>query len=123
MMQTRESEDLAKLIGKKIVKADSSLKNFSVVLDDRDGLRIDAVDGADGPVVGATVVPADQLPVAKEAVCAVDWSWIYNSTIKSIDYDSSRVKLQLEPAGPLTILVSTWQGSGFLGFQPFKPNK
>ena len=120
MVQSKEI-DVTSLIGKRIARADSSLKNFSVALNDGSGLQIDAVDEEGEARLLVTLPGADSLPNAKEAVCAVDWSWIYDSTIKNASVDSARVRLQMDPAGPLTISVSVWQGSPFLAFQPFKP--
>ena len=119
-MQSKKS-DLTALVGKRIARADSSLKNFSVALDDGSGLQIDAIDDEGDARLAVTLPAAEALPNAKEAVCAVDWSWIYNSTIKNASADSSRIRLQLDPAGPLIVSVSVWQGSSFLAFQPFKP--
>ena len=116
--------DLNVAVGQRIVSAQSSLKSFSMALDNGLGISLDAIDGANGPTISVTMPTADSLAKPTEAVCAVDWSWIYTSTIKSIESDGSgtRVAFKLDPAGPLAVIASSWQGSAFLGFQPFKPS-
>ncbi|HEY9731203.1 MAG TPA: hypothetical protein V6C89_04790 [Drouetiella sp.] len=112
------SDDVKSLIGRKITRATSSLKNFSIQFAGDSGLQMDAMDG---PRISAVVVANSDLPVPTEAVCAVDWSWIYSSELKAVTIDGPSVRLQLDPAGPLVVTAGTWQGSGFLGFQPYKP--
>ncbi|HEY9679816.1 MAG TPA: hypothetical protein V6C76_17570 [Drouetiella sp.] len=112
------TQDFSELIGKKIVRATSSLKNFSIEFEGSHGLQMDAVDG---PKISAAVVDNTALPVPTEAVCAVDWSWIYGSTLKSLKVDPSVARLQLDAAGPLTVTAGNWQNSAFLGFMPYKP--
>ena len=113
-----EQLDTQKIIGKRIINATSSLKNFSIELENDLGLRIDA---AEGPTVQVSVVPKNELPVEKEAVCSVDWSWIYNATIKNVRSTVNTLTLDLDPTGPITVTAANWQGSAFLGFQPYKP--
>lgn len=110
--------DVKSLIGKKISSATSSLKNFSIHFEGENGLQMDAMDG---PKISARLVANSDLPVPTEAVCAVDWSWIYKSELKSISLDGPVVRLMLDGVGPLTVTAGTWQGSSFLGFQPYKP--
>jgi hypothetical protein len=112
------SDEVKSLVGKKITRATSSLKNFSIELAGESGLQMDAVDG---PRILARVVDNSALPVPTEAVCAVDWSWIYSSELKSIAVVGPAVRLQLDPAGSLVVTAGTWQGAAFLGFQPYKP--
>lgn len=112
------SVEVKSLIGKKIAKASSSLKNFSIEFEGESGLQMDAVDG---PKISARVVANKDLPIQTEAVCSVDWSWIYTSELKQISVDGAVVRLQLDKAGALTVTAGTWQGSSFLGFQPYKP--
>lgn len=111
------SVEVQSLVGKKIAKATSSLKNFSIEFEGEIGLQMDAVDG---PKISARAVANKDLPVQTEAVCSVDWSWIYSSELKKISVDGAVVRLQLDKAGPLTVTAGTWQGSSFLGFQPYK---
>ncbi len=112
------TNDVSTLIGKKIVKASSSLRNFSIELEGEYGLKIDANDG---PKIVVSVVANRDLPIQTEAVCSVDWSWIYNSSLKQVAVDPTILKLQMDAAGPLTVTAGNWQGSPFLGFQPYKP--
>ena len=114
------TQDFSTLIGKKIVRATSSLKNFSIEFEGEQGLQMDAIDG---PKISAKIVPANELPIPTEAVCSVDWSWIYNSSLKAVASDAAVLRLQLDAAGPLTVTAGNWQGSAFLGFQPYKPAK
>jgi hypothetical protein len=112
------SNDVSTLIGKKIIKASSSLKNFSIEFEGEHGLQMDAIDG---PKISVNIVPNKDLPVQTEAVCSVDWSWIYNSSLKQISVDAAILRLQLDSVGPLTVSAGNWQGSSFLSFQPYKP--
>ena len=112
------SDEIKSLVGKKIAKASSSLKNFSIEFEGDSGLQMDALDG---PKISARVVANKDLPIQTEAVCSVDWSWIYKAELKQISVDGPVVRLQLDGAGPLTVTAGTWQGSAFLGFQPYKP--
>ncbi|MBS2001026.1 MAG: hypothetical protein JST44_05930 [Cyanobacteria bacterium SZAS LIN-5] len=112
------SDEVTTLIGKRISKATSSLKNFSIHFEGEHGLQMDSLEG---PRISAKVVPNTDLPVPTEAVCAVDWSWIYKSQLKSITVHGPVVKLELDGIGPLVVTAGSWQGSSFLGFQPYKP--
>ena len=116
-MINREKLDVSELIGKRIVSATSSLKNFSVELDGDVGLRIDALAG---PIMAVEIVSSSDLPKQTEAVCSVDWSWIYKASIKNVTVSSNVLKLELDPVGPVIVSAGTWQGSPFLSFQPYK---
>lgn len=116
-MINKEKLDVSKLIGKRVISASSSLKNFSIELDGGVGLRLDA---APGPLLAVEIVASADLPKQTEAVCSVDWSWIYQATIKNLTVSSNVLKLELDPVGPITISAGTWQGSPFLSFQPYK---
>jgi len=107
---------LSSIIGDRIISANSSLKNFSIRLE-KTGVCLDAVDG---PGISVRLVGIEDLGSEKEAVCAVDWSWILQSTIKNVSVQGAAVKLELDPAGPVVIAASNWQGSPFLSFQPYK---
>ena len=113
-MQTQT--DLSSIVGDRIVSANSSLKNFSIRLHNS-AVSLDAVDG---PAIKVQLVAINDLSTEKEAVCAVDWSWILQSTIKSVSVQKASVKLELDPAGPLVVAAQNWQGSPFLSFQPYK---
>ena len=114
------SLDLTSIQGQKIVAANSSLKNLSIRFERELGLKLDAVSDDGEILVQLDVVKASDLALDSDAVCSVDWSWIYGSTVTSVKASSSMVRLQLSEVGPLTISVNLWQGSPFLSFQPFK---
>jgi hypothetical protein len=108
------------LAGKKLISACSSLKNFSVEFESGVGLRIDAAMDEDEPVLHASVVQAETLPKASDAVCSVDWRWIYGSTIKKFGVSSNVVRFELDQVGPLVVSAGVWKAEPFLSFQPFK---
>lgn len=120
-MQT--DSGLSAIVGKSIARGDSSLGAFAVALSGDVGLLLEAVDRNGRPAIKASIVGVQELPRLSEAVCSVDWSWICNSTIKTVSVSDSAVRLLLEPVGPLTVAVAVWQGKPFLSFQPFKPAK
>jgi hypothetical protein len=114
--------DLSSLYGKKVVRADSSLQNFSIEVEGAAGLSLEARGDKGQFSLTAAVVDSANLPRLSEAVCSVDWSWIYGSTVAEISVSSDSVRLSLQPVGPLTVSLSVWQGSPFLAFQPFRPS-
>jgi len=139
-MQSSTSGDAAleQLLGRRVEAATSSLTYFAVTLDGGQGLLAEARPGAAAPQAtvaagsadaqpggaapGVTVaaVPADTLPTLGDAVCAVDWSWIVGSTVRGGSLADGRLRLDLDPAGPLTVTAATWQDAPFLAFQPYK---
>lgn len=114
------SLDLASIQGLKIISANSSLKNFSIRFENEVGLSFDAIADEGDIMVQLRAVNAGELPLDSDAVCSVDWSWIYGSTVSSIKASSTIVQMQLSNVGPLSVSVNLWQGSPFLSFQPFK---
>lgn len=116
-------ETLSAISGCAIKAAFSSLTNFSCQLDGDRGLIIEAVESESGPAIRVSLVDAAQMPKESDAVCRVDWGWIAGSKISAASANSSAVRLQLAPAGPLTISVNVWEGKPFLSFQPFRPAK
>jgi hypothetical protein len=122
MTEARINTVLENTIGKQIVSATSSLTGFSIRLSNATGIHLLADDDAQsGPLLRASIVPTSSLPTAEDTVCAVDWSWICQSMIKSVTLTQTALKLELVPAGSLTISVQKWKGSPFLSFQPFRP--
>jgi hypothetical protein len=112
------------MIGQKLGSAFSSLTDFACSIDDGPlGLSLKAVETSTGPAIEAKLVTKDQLPKETDAVCRVDWNWIAGSTIVGVSQDKQAVRLQLDPAGLLTISVQVWQGKPFLAFQPYKSPK
>lgn len=118
---TEQINVLKQFEGKRIKAAESSLKNFTIEFEGGVGLSIEASGEKDAPAIMLTALAAENLPRLSEAVCSVDWTWIYGSSIKRSTGASSYVKFELDPAGPLNVGVSVWQGSPFLSFQPFRP--
>lgn len=68
----------------KIVKAQSSLNAFAIYFASGKALLISAVDDELGPDVDFEVKGADSVPEQNEAVCSVDWSWIYGKEVQSV---------------------------------------
>lgn len=111
-------EALKQLTGKSIKSATSSLNSFTIEFTDGEGLAIAPEGTPTDPQVNISLVPANELPNATEAVCSVDWSWIYGSKVEQAISADGRIQLKLNPAGPLNIWSSFWQGKPFLAFQP-----
>jgi hypothetical protein len=111
--------NLQPIIGRKIQAASSSLRCFTIALDDGHGLLVNAVN-AEEPLA-AEVVTADKLPEQNEAVCSVDWGWIVGADIRQVRLFGDRLVLDLDPSGPLNVFTGVWQGSPYLAFQPYKP--
>lgn len=116
----KPASKLDELRGKKIVSASSSLQNFSVELEDGVGLRVDAIMDDDQPKLKLDVIPSADLPKQTEAVCSVDWNWIYSSAVKQVAANASVLRFELDAAGPLVVSSGVWQGKPFLSFQPYK---
>jgi hypothetical protein len=112
---------LAALAGKKLISACSSLKNFSMEFESGLGLRIDASMDEDEPVLSAIVVEAHTLPKASDAVCSVDWTWIYGSNIKKYGVSSNFVKFELDGIGPLTVSAGVWSRSSLFSLLKLLP--
>lgn len=121
--KTTNSESVQTLVNAVVEKASSSLKMFAIGFADGRGLILTAQQDEDEFSINAELVSNEDLPELEEAVCTVDWSWIENSSIESIDAKSNMVRFKLNPAGPLVIGLGAWEGKPFLSFQPFKPAK
>jgi hypothetical protein len=117
---SRDTAALAQVLGRRVEGATSSLTYFAVTLDGGQGLLAEARAGGEAPTVTVAAVPAAALPTLGDAVCAVDWSWIVGSTIRGGTLGEGRLRLELDPAGPLTVSAATWQNAPFLAFQPYK---
>jgi hypothetical protein len=114
---------LAGVVGRRVEGASSSLTLFALALDAGAGLLAEARQVAEAPVVGIATPAASALPALAEAVCAVDWGWIVGSSIRRASLEGGQLRLELEPAGPLTVSAALWQGAPFLAFQPYRPAK
>lgn len=113
------------LKGQKIVKAQSSLNAFAIYFASGKALLISAVDDELGPDVDFEVKGADSVPEQNEAVCSVDWSWIYGKEVQSVSrgrggYGPS-IRMDLGNNLVITTSVGIWDGKAFLSFMPFKP--
>ncbi|MCA9802268.1 MAG: hypothetical protein KC777_09790 [Cyanobacteria bacterium HKST-UBA02] len=110
-------------LGSRIEAAASSLENFAVRLSGDRGIIFEASGNQASFRVAWKIVDGDSLPDLHEAVCSVDWSWIAGSTIKAFHEVGPGIRLELDPAGPLTISTALWEGKPFLSFQPYRPAK
>jgi hypothetical protein len=112
---------LADVVGRRVESASSSLTLFAVELDGGAGLLAEARQIGEAAVVGVSAPPASALPALDEAVCAVDWGWIAGSAIRGASLQGGQLRLDLDPAGPLTVSAAIWQQAPFLAFQPYRP--
>ena len=117
--------DPAALDGARVKAAQSSLDSFVVFFEDGRGLVLKATADEDECGINAAVIDAGQIESAADAVCAVDWSWIYGQTVLPGGVRASRgmhptVRLTLSGVGTITIAVALWQGKPVLSFMPYK---
>ena len=111
------------LTGEVVTKAQSSLKAFAIYLESGKAILFTAETVGGAMKVAMAVKPAQDVPEQSEAVCSVDWSWIYGRQVKGVagsprgDY----YKLDLGDGLVITISCGMWQGDGFLSFMPYKP--
>lgn len=119
-MTAQKLEGAQSVTGKTVAAAFSSLNRFAVEFSDGTALILEATTGGAQAAIQSQVVDASTMPRDEEAVCKVDWKWIIGSKIASIATSNSAVKLQLDPAGPLSITMQFWQGSPFLAFMPYR---
>jgi hypothetical protein len=119
--QQGEREALAGLRGERVTAASSSLTDFAIAFAGGRGLLATAQRDGDAVLVRASVCPAAALPRLAEAVCAVDWGWIVDSTVRAVHLDGSQLRLDLDPAGALNVSAALWQDNPFLAFQPYRP--
>lgn len=112
---------LASVIGQRVKHAVSALESMSIEFEGGRGLLLRARGEGNRAALSIEQMEAEHLPRKSDAVCSVDWSWISGSALKNATAGEGNVKLQLEPAGLLTVSVQFWQGKPFLAFQPYKP--
>lgn len=113
--------ELNKQLKDKVVAAASSnLTSFALKFADESGLLLEVAGTPDRPRIEAKMMPASELPVIGDAVCKVEWAWICDSKIESVQTVIGSFKFEFSPAGPLTILSQVWKGSLFLSFMPYK---
>jgi hypothetical protein len=64
------------------------------------------------------------MPKLAEAVCSVDWSWIYGAKLLAVSAVSGprgkTIVLKFDTVGPITVSVGAWEGKPFLSFMPYK---
>jgi hypothetical protein len=113
--------------GETIASCASALDLFCFWFKSGEGLVLKAEKDDDGIVdeinIGIYALSADAMPRPGQAVCSVDWSWIYGKEILSLDKSnvpSPTVKLKLDNV-TITVSVGIWQGKPFLSFMPYKP--
>lgn len=109
---------IEELQGHKIEAAQSSLDCFFLKLES--GLGLILRPNKATAIIEAEVVSADKLPALNEAVCAVDWSWICQSSIELVKSNPNQVMFNLNPAGPLRVKSGVWQNKPYLFFEPYK---
>ena len=109
-----------KLKEKVVASAASSLTAFAVKFEDGTGLLVEVSGTIDAPQIESRLLPADELPTIGDAVCKVEWAWITSSRVESISTVAGSIKINLAPAGTLTVMAQVWQGSLFLSFMPYK---
>ncbi|MFN8656054.1 MAG: hypothetical protein U0105_06920 [Candidatus Obscuribacterales bacterium] len=110
-------------VGLKVKNAVSSLENLSVEFEGGQGILVSAQSDEGKPAILVEQMSADKLPRQPDAVCSVDWSWISQSTLAAATVKEGALRLELSPAGTVTVSVQFWQGKPFLAFQPYKPAK
>lgn len=117
---TSDIELNKKLEGKEVAGASSSLTAFAVKFTDGSGLLLQATGTPESATIDCKLMTADELPTIGDAVCKVEWAWIVSSKVSSVQTVTGSFKLNLVPAGTLTILSSVWEGKTFLSFMPYK---
>jgi hypothetical protein len=124
-----DTSTTAALAGAKIKSAQSSLDSFALIFEDGRGLLINAVTDEGESGISVKVLDSSEIAPPDEAVCAVDWAWIYGQAVvpdgvkESSGVNGASVKLTLTGVGTITVGSGIWQGKGFLSFMPYKPTK
>ncbi|SRR5579883_247039 len=117
-------EALEAAVGRRVLGASSNLTFLAIELDDGHGLLAEARLDDAAARVAVVRLPVASLPTLEEAVCSVDWSWIVGSVVRAATLAAGQLRLELAPAGPLTVSAALWQGAPFLAFQPYRaPNR
>lgn len=113
---------LSELVGSKIVRANSTLNQLAVELSGDKCLFLDVkFESESGEVsIEPSIAQSSNFPSHGDAVCKVDWSWIYGAELAEIRPGIEQFKLILSPQGPITVSAGVWQGKPFLSFMPYK---
>lgn len=120
------------LAGATLTSAASSLHSFGLNFADGRGLLLTAaveegdskMNIADELSIDSVIKPVSDMPRLAEAVCSVDWSWIYGAKLLSVNALSGprgkTIVLKFDTVGPITVSVGAWEGKPFLSFMPYK---
>jgi hypothetical protein len=120
------------LAGATLTSAASSLHSFGLNFADGRGLLLTAaveagdkkMNIADELSIDSVIKPVSEMPKLAEAVCSVDWSWIYGAKLLSVSALSGprgkTIVLKFDTVGPITVSVGAWEGKPFLSFMPYK---
>ncbi len=120
------------LAGATLTSAASSLHRFGLNFADGRGLLLTAaveagdkkLNIADELSIDSVIKPVSEMPKLAEAVCSVDWSWIYGAKLLSVSALSGprgkTIVLKFDTVGPITVSVGAWEGKPFLSFMPYK---
>ncbi|MFA7339420.1 MAG: hypothetical protein WC028_21750 [Candidatus Obscuribacterales bacterium] len=129
---TSVSNISSELAGATLATAASSLHSFGLNFADGRGLLLTAsveegdsqMNIADELSIDSEIKPVSEMPKLAEAVCSVDWSWIYGAKLLSVSAVSGprgkTVVLKFDTVGPITVSVGAWEGKPFLSFMPYK---
>jgi|JI6StandDraft_1071083.scaffolds.fasta_scaffold00026_45 hypothetical protein len=129
---TSPSNISSELAGATLVSAASSLHSFGLNFADGRGLLLTAAveEGdsemsiADELTIDSVIRPVSDMPKLAEAVCSVDWSWIYGAKLLVVSALSGprgkTIVLKFDTVGPITVSVGAWEGKPFLSFMPYK---
>ncbi len=122
----------SELAGASLVSAASSLHSFGLNFADGRGLLLtaaveegdSAMSIADELTIDSEIRPVIDMPKLAEAVCSVDWSWIYGAKLLAVSSLSGprgkTIVLKFDTVGPITVSVGAWEGKPFLSFMPYK---
>src|ERR1700679_2107847 len=112
-----DTSSTAALAGAKIKSAQSSLDSFALIFEDGRGLLINAVTDEGESGISVKVLDSSEIAPPNEAVCAVDWAWIYGQAVvpqdgikESSGVNGASVKLTLTGVGTITVASGMWQG-------------
>lgn len=120
------------LAGATLVSAASSLHSFGLNFADGRGLLLtaaveegdSAMNIADELTINSEIRALNDMPKLAEAVCSVDWSWIYGAKLLAVSSLSGprgkTIVLKFDKVGPITVSVGAWEGKPFLSFMPYK---
>ncbi|MDP3510046.1 MAG: hypothetical protein Q8T09_18895 [Candidatus Melainabacteria bacterium] len=122
----------SELAGATLASAASSLHSFGLNFADGRGLLLtaaveegdSAMSIADELTIDSEIRPVSDMPKLAEAVCSVDWSWIYGAKLLAVSSLSGprgkTIVLKFDTVGPITVSVGAWEGKPFLSFMPYK---